>query len=202
MGNTTDFIGHIDIDPPLNDDEIAYLSAFSASRRCERSGGPYVVPGNPRAESPGDFDGDAYDRPATGQPGLWCQWAPCWGGCCLTFNGHEKRYSPVPWLRYLIAHFLKPGAHAARAGGERFQGFTFDHRLDGMVIACRRDNNELYAIVVSNNRVREQILTPADPRYVERPPLPYEEAIDRVKTERVRRQRRRGADVIPFRRSM
>ena len=30
MGFSTDFVGHIDIEPPLNDAEIAYLAAFSA----------------------------------------------------------------------------------------------------------------------------------------------------------------------------
>jgi hypothetical protein len=202
VGSTTDFIGHIDIDPPLNDAEIEYLSAFSASRRCERPGGPYAVPGNPMAESPSDFEGDTYNQEPVGQPGLWCQWVPCWDGCCLTFDGHEKFYSPVRWMRYLIAHFLKPGAHASRSGDERFRGFTFDHRLDGMIVGCRRDDKELYAIVVSNNRVSERILRPADPRYVDRPPFPYEQEIDRFKAERTRRRRPRNADVIPLRRSL
>jgi hypothetical protein len=201
MGYTTDFIGHIDIDPPLHDVEIAYLSAFSASRRCERPGGPYVVPGNPLAESHSDFDGDAYNRSAEGQPGQWCDWVPCWDGCCLTFNGNEKFYSPVGWMRYLIAHFLKPGARASRTGDEQFRGFTFDHRLDGMIVGCRRDNKELYAIVVSNNRVRERVLRPADPRYVDRPPLPYELAIDRD-AKKPRKRRSGEADVIPIRRSL
>lgn len=52
VGSTTDFIGHVDIDPPLNDAEIEYLTAFSESRRCLRPGGPYAVPGNARAENP------------------------------------------------------------------------------------------------------------------------------------------------------
>jgi hypothetical protein len=105
-------------------------------------------------------------------------------------------------MRYLIAHFLKPGAHASRNGGELFRDFTFDHRLDGMIVGCRRDDKELYAIVVSNNRVSERILRPADPRYVDRPPFPYEQEIDRFKAERTRRRRPRNADVIPLRRSL
>src|SRR6059058_4044667 len=56
----------------LNDDEIAYLSAFSQSRRFARAGGPYDVPGNPRAEEYDDVDRDAYNENAPGQPGLWC----------------------------------------------------------------------------------------------------------------------------------
>jgi hypothetical protein len=51
MGYSTDFLGHLDIEPPLNDEEIDYLTAFFDSRRCRREGGPYAVPGNPRAEN-------------------------------------------------------------------------------------------------------------------------------------------------------
>ena len=50
MGTTTDFIGHINIDPPLNDAEQNYLMAFAASRRYARPGGQYDVPGNPAAD--------------------------------------------------------------------------------------------------------------------------------------------------------
>ncbi len=190
MGYTTDFIGHIDIEPGLNEAEIAYLTAFSQSRRFRRDGGPYDVPGNPRAEDYADFDADDYNRPAFGQPGLWCQWVPCWDGCCLAFNGLEKFYDPVKWLRYLIKHFLEPGAVASQRKNELFEDFTFDHVLEGMIVGCRRDNKELYAIVARDNRVRERILRPADERYLDRPPLPYELVLDREKADR--RRRRRG----------
>jgi hypothetical protein len=50
MEYTTDFVGHIDIDPALNQDEIEYLTAFAASRRFDRPEGPYAVPGNPYAD--------------------------------------------------------------------------------------------------------------------------------------------------------
>lgn len=199
MGHTTDFIGHIDIAPSLNSDEIAYLTAFSESRRCERPGGAYAVPGNPRAEDSSAFSGDSYGRTPVGQPGLWCDWVPCWDGCCLAFNGAEKFYSPVAWLRYLIDHFLRPEAHASASDDPLFQHFTFDHVLDGTVVGCRRDNKELFAITVARNQVQEKTIRPADPRYVDYPPLPYEEVIDRDLTPR--RQRRRtegGGQVLQF----
>lgn len=199
MGYTTDFIGHIDIAPSLNEEEIAYLTAFSASRRFDRPGGPYEVPGNPYAEALDDIPTDRYNDPA-GQPGLWCQWVPCWEGCCLTFDGNEKFYRSVEWLRYLIAHFLRPGARASLSTHERFAGFTFDHVLDGMLVGCRRDNKELFTIQVSNNRVRQKVLRPADRRYLDRPPLPYEIVRDRERAERRRRRRPRGdgGTIVPF----
>jgi hypothetical protein len=153
MGISTDFVGHIDIKPPLNDSEIAYLSAFSTSRRYDR-GDPYEVPGNPGAES-GAGEGDRYNRPGPGQPNLWCDWAVCWDGCCITWSGKEKSYSMEPWLRYVIDHFLKTGGHAA--SDPRFEDFTFDHVLSGTVVGCRRDNKELFAIRVEDNEGRSEV---------------------------------------------
>lgn len=199
MGYTTDFIGHIDIEPALNEQEIAYLTAFSESRRFRRPGGPYDVPGNPRAETSDGVDMHLYNQPPDGQPGLWCDWVPCWDGCCLSYNGNEKFYGSVAWLRYLVDHFLKPGALASRPADPRFAGFTFDHVLDGTVVGCRRDNKELFTITVSGNRIAEQVLRPADRRYLDLPPLPYEEAIDRAETPRRKRRRReREGQVLPF----
>lgn len=159
MGYTTDFIGHIEINPPLNTAEQHYLLAFSESRRCERLGGCYDVPGNPAAEnSEAPIDIDTYNAVAPGQPSLWCGWQPSWGGAYLMFNGHEKFYGATQWMTYLISHFLAPRAHAADSGLACFDGFTFNHVLDGIVAACRQDTRELYLILVEQNVVHEQTL--------------------------------------------
>ena len=199
MGFSTDFVGHIDIEPPLNDSEIAYLLAFAASRRHDR-GDPYEVPGNPRAAiGDGPVD-ESYNRPPEGQPDLWCDWQVCWDGCCITWSGKEKSYAMEPWLRYVIDHFLREGAHAAEDA--RFEDFTFDHVLTGTLVGCRRDNKELFAIHVHDNTVTRQVMTPADQRYVDYPPLAYEEEIDRQDDDMRRRRRRplpeESAKVVPF----
>src|SRR5680860_1176220 len=99
MGYTTDFIGHIDINPMLNDAEQAYLQAFSRARRWDREEGPYVVPGNPAAEEQdSERDRDSYNRTAPGQPELYCQWVPCWDGCCLAFEVQHE-FCEVRWPR-------------------------------------------------------------------------------------------------------
>jgi hypothetical protein len=196
MGHTTDFIGHVDINPPLNSAEQAYLTAFSASRRCDRSGGPYEVPGNPVAEleQESTMRIDRYNRTAPEQPSLWCDWEPCWDGCCLSFDGIEKFYGATRWLEYLIEHFLRPGAYASASGLPQFEDFTFDHRADGIVAGCQRKDKKLFLIRVEDSVVTETILRPADPRYGDFPPLPYEAAEDRAigrGTVRRRRQRPR-----------
>ena len=198
MGYPTDFIGHIGIEPSLNVDEIAYLTAFTESRRFTRPGGPYDVAGNPRAEQPDDFDPHLYNQPPHGQPSLSCAWEACWEGCCLAYDGREKFYGAATWLTYLIDHFLKPGAWASRASDGRFAGFGFDHVLDGMVVGCRRDNKQLFAITVERNRVREEILRRADRRLRDLPPLPYEEEIDRGLSRRQKRRADRDGQVLPF----
>lgn len=193
MGYSTDFVGNLTITPSLNEAEIEYLAAFSASRRCERPGGPYVVPGNPRAETSESFPGDSYNEPAQGQPQLWCAWTTCWEGDCLAWSGTEKSYAMEQWLRYLIAHFLKPSGRAA--GHPGFEDFTFDHRVDGMVVGCRRDTKELFALSVHNNRVRKRILNKGNRAWAGYPDLPYETKIDRWAAP-VRRRRRDPADNV------
>lgn len=193
MGYSTDFVGNLIITPRLNDAEIEYLTAFSASRRCERSGGPYAVPGNPRAETSEGFPADTYNQPALGQPQLWCAWVTCWDGDCLTWSGTEKSYAMEQWLRYLIAHFLKPKGRAF--GHPGFQEFTFDHRVDGMVVGCRRDTKELFALSVRNNLVRRRILNKGNRAWAGYPDLPYETQNDRWAVP-IRRRRREPTDNV------
>lgn len=190
MGYTTDFIGHIEIHPPLNTAEQHYLLAFSASRRYDRVGGPYEVPGNPSAEHderPADID--TYNTLAPGQPSLWCDWQPGWDGCSLSFDGVEKFYGATQWLIYLIDHFLAPQARAATSGLACFDDFTFDHVLGGIIAACRRDTRELYLIQVEHNLVREKTLHDPEAGFIDAGPLPYEIAIDDSRARR-RRPRR------------
>jgi len=186
MGYTTDFVGHLDIQPPLNDAEIEYLLAFSASRRFTRDT-PYDVPGNPRAETSEGVESGLYNRPPQGQPDLWCDWQVCWDGCCMSWSGKEKSYAMVEWLRYVIDHFLKPGAMAA--SDSRFTAFTFDHTVNGTVVGCRRDNKELFMIRVGDNEVTREVITAADARYLDYPPLPYEQEIDLEEARASRRRR-------------
>ena len=192
MGHTTDFIGHVDIEPALNQDEIEYLTAFGLTRHFDRPDGPYAVSGNPMAaqdQERASVDTVTYSSLGPGKPQLYCQWVPCLDGCCLSFDGNEKFYQPVAWMRYLIQHFLKPGALASKSGLPAFEHFTFDHRLDGMIVGCRRDNKELFAINVKANRVTERVLRPGLPEYAGRPPLAYEKAIDDWQASSRRRRR-------------
>jgi hypothetical protein len=194
MGYTTDFVGHININPPLNEHERMYLEAFRESRRFDRGGDPYEVPGNPAAERSAAIATQTYNTVAPGQPGYWCRWVPCWDGCCLALDGEEKIYQAERWLEYLRFHFLSTEAPARDSAF--LDGFTFNHQLDGMVVGCRRDNKELFAIIAEDGGIFREVLRPADPRYLDYPPLPYEVVNDRSRLQRTRRSRRVRRDNV------
>lgn len=195
MGYSTDYLGHIEVDPPLNEAEIHYLTAFSHSRRFDRGGDPYAVPGNPSAENVVELPTRDVNQVAIGQPGFACDWQPCWDGCCLAWSGIEKSNQMDSWLRYLVDHLIGPDAVGRSAAHPQLRGFTFDHVLNGLVIGCRRDNKELFALLVTDNQVERMVLHPGDPRYLDYPPLPYEASIDGWRQDRPRPRPRRSAIV-------
>jgi hypothetical protein len=182
MGVTTRYLGHVDIEPPLNQAEHDDLRLFSRSRRSFRDGGPYaVLPDDPHEEAPtlhGDAAAERSNRIADGQPGYWCQWVPCPRGCCLSWNGQEKFYAGGPWLQYLIDHFLRPGALAEADQDVWFRRFTFDHDVNGVVVGEQGDNRELFSLTVERGKVIRTTLRrgepmPWDPGYVEKAEPPW-----------------------------
>lgn len=154
MGYTTDFYGHFTVDPPLNQAEVHYLTKFARTRRMRTTHGPYYV------DAPGfmgqDPDPDtvlSYNAPPQGQPGLWCQWEPTEDGTAIVWDGREKFYNAPEWLKYLIDHFLKPGAEASRTSDPQFDDFTFDHIVNGEVSAQGEDPDDHWALISSGNRI-------------------------------------------------
>ena len=170
MGLHTDFIGHLDVHPPLNEAEYSYLTAFAESRRHRGRGGPYDVPDNPRASDVDDravVDIDDYNTPPEGQPQLWCPWRPSCAGTCLVVpdNGENKHYQATRWLQYLVDHFLKPGAEALRDKSGLFAEFTFDHELKGVVAACMQETGRLWVIRPEGDLIVEETLWPGTGEY-------------------------------------
>lgn len=178
MSSATQVHGQIDIRPVLNDEEQAYLAAFTMSPRVRGPGSDYDVPGNPAAAAarltqhapPADRgssaaeaagDGSAEPEVATGQPSLWCPWTVCWEGCCLTLDPRRPVDHAGAWARYLIDHFLRPGAVAGTLGIRELRAFSFDHRVDGVVLVHLDSSAEPTArlIVVTNNAVYDEVVS-------------------------------------------
>ena len=162
MGYSTDFSGHIQIVPPLNAAEIDYLQKFSDSRRVTRSEGAYFVPDSESERlNPNRLGVTDYNSQPDGQPSLWCQFLPDDSGESLEWDGGEKTYEAVEWVRYLIDHFLKEGAIASSSDDEQFEEFTFNHVLNGELEAQGEESGDLWLLKVVNNRVtrHESIIT-------------------------------------------
>lgn len=164
MGYSTDFSGRFDVTPPLSRDMVAYLDNFAGTRRMLRDPevikeiypdweddcffGELGVDGEYFVGAGGDF-GQAHDdsiidynRPPADQPGLWCQWVPTDDGTALEWDQGEKFYAYVPWLYYLMEHFLIPN------------GYT----LNGTVHYEGEDRDDVGDIIVEDNCV--SVVTP------------------------------------------
>lgn len=163
MGYTTEFTGQIKVDPPLSPAEITYLKRFADTRRMHRDNGPYFT-GSGFAGQNHDDDILNYNAHGPEQPGLWCKWVPTEDGTAIEWNGVEKFYDSVEWMRYLIQTFLEKGAAvqvelaapvAGRFYPDEFKSFTFNHVLNGVIEAQGEDPDDRWVLVVDNNEVRE-----------------------------------------------
>ena len=79
MGYTTDFYGEFKLNKPLDLETFNFLKNFSEERH---------------------EDGDV--------PGIWCQWIPTNDKEGIEWDGNEKFYEYIEWLKYLIKNFLSP----------------------------------------------------------------------------------------------
>lgn len=160
MGYTTNFEGRIEVTPPLNEEEVRYLTKFNETRRMDCEQGPYYVGrGGFMGQDHTDPKVRDFNAPPQGQPGLWCKWRPTEDGTAIVWDGGEKFYDSAEWMRYLIEHFLKPGCRASAAFGElvgtetRFEG----HTLNGVIRAQGEDPDDQWELVVEDNRVTERM---------------------------------------------
>jgi len=158
MGYTTEFEGRFYFLTPLSPARTRYLQQFSQTRRMKRdpekasqlpdpsreavglpigAEGGYYVGGLERWPSDESSDVLNYNEPPHGQPGLWCGWTTE-DGSAIVWNGVEKFYYYVKWLRYLIEHFVEPWGCS----------------INGEVTWQGEDRDDLGRIVVGANKVR------------------------------------------------
>lgn len=152
MGYTTDFEGRINIEPPLNFEEIEYLNKFNSTRRMSRTNGPYFVDGDGIAGQAHENDILDYNEPPEGQPNLWCQWVPTADGSALEWDGMEKFYNSPQWMQYLIDHFIGDYPQAQMRNPNEF-AFLQTHKLSGVVHAYGEERSDIWTLVVHENRV-------------------------------------------------
>jgi hypothetical protein len=146
VGYTTEFDGFITIDPPLSEQERAYLLKFSDSRRMMRVNGPYYVDGSGFGGQGRDNDVLSYNTPPEGQPGLWCKWTPNHDGTAIIWNKAEKFYNAEEWMKYLIDHFLSK-THICPLP------FLQGHTLNGRIKAQGERMDDRWELIVKDNVV-------------------------------------------------
>lgn len=88
MGYTTEFSGELDFNRPLTVPEYNELCKMAE-------------------ESDPDLLAQYTDTPET-IPSSYLQWVPTKDGMGLEWDGGEKFYEYIHWLRWLIKHYFKP----------------------------------------------------------------------------------------------
>ena len=126
MGYTTTFKGVFKFNHPPSEYMRKYIKSFSTSRRVKRNN-DLIKKEDPYWEKycfKGDLgiEGEYYiknenhnykmtpsimdfNEPPKTQPSLWCQWIINEDGD-LCWDGGEKFYNYIEWLRYLIDNFF------------------------------------------------------------------------------------------------
>lgn len=74
------------------------------------------------------------------------------------WNEVEKFYDSEEWMKYLIEHFLKPGALAV----EHLPFLQANHTLNGTITAQGEELDDRWLLVVRNNEVNRTEQGPTD----------------------------------------
>ena len=165
MGYSTEFEGIVEIVPPLNGHEIAYLRKFSETRRMQRDLGPYFANGSGQRGQGDDSDIRDFNSPPPDQPSLWCDLVPTEDGTGIELERGREVPQRRSRMAYLIDTFLKAGATvqgelanpvAGRQYSPAFEHFTFDHMANGVMDAQGEDPEDRWRLVVTANVVTVQ----------------------------------------------
>lgn len=157
MGYTTEFVGHVTVTPPLNQQEIDFLNDLASTRRMNRTKGPLYVRGSGFMGQDHDDDVTSANSPHPDQPGLWLQWVPSDDGTTIAWDQGEKFYDSAEWMHYIVDRLLAPGAEDYIAEhideDPRLAHFTCDHEVEGFIEAFGEDPYDRWVLRVNKNVV-------------------------------------------------
>jgi hypothetical protein len=166
MGYSTNFTGQFDLEKPLAVEHYSYLKRFAKIRHMrwlDEKVEHMADPTRTAVGLPAGFEGMYltndlvmeesyghhyphnsaiidYNREPAGVPGLWLQWVPTEDWKAIEWDGGEKFYDYVSWVKFLVAHFLVPWGYV----------------LNGRVEWQGEDPDDRGAIIVENNVVMAQ----------------------------------------------
>lgn len=145
MGYHTDFSGNFLLNKPLDDETFTFLTKFSNTLRTKRSfpnnkygiDGEFFVDGIGYMGQDNDESVINGNQPPSTQPSLWCQWIPTQDRMGIEWDGGEKFYEYIDWIKYLINNFLAP------------KGYV----LNGSVMWNGEDAGDVGTIAITENIV-------------------------------------------------
>jgi len=160
MTYPTRYEGQLTIEPPLNNQEVKALTDFFHSRRIRTTGGPLDC----RTLDGGHQDVLDYNKPPEGQPGLYCDLEVTEAGDVLRWDRSSETGPDLDkWIVYVIDHLLKEGAEfdirerdfdlSQMSDENLLRSFTFDHGVNGHLVATTTQTGEVWKIVVRDNKV-------------------------------------------------
>jgi hypothetical protein len=117
MGYQTEFNGEFKVKPTLRQEDFHDLRLFSQEDHREEN---------------------------KGYPGIWCQWVPNDDGTAIVWDGGEKFYNYVEWLKYLLHIYLKP------------KGYV----LNGKMHWCGEEEDDKGWIIVEDNHIFTRRMKP------------------------------------------
>jgi len=119
MRYTTEFYGEFKINKKVDKKTYDLLKGIAETRRIKRGNLPkkYGVEGEFYCKNVDDFGQSKnpnegkiinYSIPPKTQPSLYCQWLIQKDRQTIQWNGGEKFYNYIEWIKYLIKAILKP----------------------------------------------------------------------------------------------
>lgn len=132
MGYTTEFRGKWNLNKPLDDTTFNFLKKFNETRRMKRNlpeiygiEGEFFVDGKGFMGQDREASVVDYNQPPVSQPGLWCKWTPTDDRMHIEWDGAEKFYDYVEWIKYIISKVLAPRGYVLN-GNIDYKGEDFD----------------------------------------------------------------------------
>ena len=143
MGYTTEFEGKFNLNKKLDDDTFKLLNGLATTRRMKRNvegfgnEGEFFIDGLGFCGQDNDITVIDVNKPPTTQPSLWLQWIPTEDKMSIEWDGNEKFYHSLEWIKYLIDTILKP------------RGYI----LNGTVYCQGEEENDTWNITIDENEV-------------------------------------------------
>ena len=138
MGYTTEFEGEFKINKQVDEGTYNLLKGLAETRRMKREGlnDVYGIDGEFYVEDDEKNVVD-YNTPPKTQPSLWCQWEIQEDRQTICWDGGEKFYDYIAWIRYIIDKILKPRGY----------------ELNGEVLWQGEEIRDREKIIVTDNHV-------------------------------------------------